>query len=184
MMYNAGVEVGHLAARVLQKRDLEKRKLHELAAEVGIDDIKPQSEVLSLLSPADAKDFSEERYELVAGKLLLYSVSDFHDGEGFTMKSTLSYGKFNTGADLGDLAAKVLKNPNLVKCGLAVLASEVGFDIKPPAGAALGGICLVPDWNATALSEEQIKYAIHDVHQYLLLNHIVESVFLWGMQEA
>lgn len=66
MMYNAGVEVGHLAARVLQKRDLETRKLHELAAEVGIDDIKPQSEVLSLLSPADAKDFSEERYELAS----------------------------------------------------------------------------------------------------------------------
>ncbi|KAM1038618.1 hypothetical protein ACFX13_034015 [Malus domestica] len=51
----------------------------------------------------------------------------------------------------------------------AVLASEVGFDIKPPAGAALGGICLVPDWNATAFSEEQIKYAIHDVYASYLI---------------
>ncbi|KAM2180088.1 hypothetical protein EV1_032907 [Malus domestica] len=67
MMYNAGVEVGHLAARVLQKRDLETHKLHELAAEVGIDGIKPQGKVLSLLSPADAKDSSEEEYK--AGKL-------------------------------------------------------------------------------------------------------------------
>ncbi|KAM2051915.1 hypothetical protein ACFX16_033478 [Malus domestica] len=67
MMYNAGVEVGHLAARVLQKRDLETHKLHELAAEVGIDGIKPQGKVLSLLSPADAKDSSDEEYK--AGKL-------------------------------------------------------------------------------------------------------------------
>ncbi|RXI01739.1 hypothetical protein DVH24_015088, partial [Malus domestica] len=60
-------------------------------------------------------------------------------------RSTLSYGKFNTGADLGDLAAKVL-----------ILRS-------------VGGICLVPDWNATAFSEEQIKYAIHDVYASYLI---------------
>ncbi|KAB2621621.1 hypothetical protein D8674_023803 [Pyrus ussuriensis x Pyrus communis] len=64
---------------------------------------------------------------------------------------------FKIGADLGDLAAKVLKKLNLARWGLAELASEVG------------GRCVVPDWNATVFSDEQIKYAIHDVYASYLI---------------
>ncbi|KAM2712973.1 hypothetical protein EV1_032910 [Malus domestica] len=85
------------------------------------------------------------------------------------LSQTLHYTKFKIGADLGDLAAKVLKKPNLATWGLAELASEVGFDINPVVGTSLGGTCVVPDWNATVFSDEQIKYAIHDVYASYLI---------------
>ncbi|CAN6724514.1 unnamed protein product [Malus baccata var. baccata] len=85
------------------------------------------------------------------------------------LSQTLHYSKFKIGADLGDLAAKVLQKPNLATWGLAQLASEVGFDIKPVVGTSLGGTCVVPDWNATVFSDEQIKYAIHDVYASYLI---------------
>ncbi|CAN6581828.1 unnamed protein product [Malus baccata var. baccata] len=85
------------------------------------------------------------------------------------LSKTLHCRKFKIGADLGDLAAKVLKKPNLATWGLAELASEVGFDIKPVEDTSLGGTCVVPDWNATVFSDEQIKYAIHDVYASYLI---------------
>ncbi|KAL6179853.1 hypothetical protein ACLB2K_046524 [Fragaria x ananassa] len=42
LMRNEGVDLGHFAARILKKPDLEKAKLAELGAEVGID-VKPLS---------------------------------------------------------------------------------------------------------------------------------------------
>uniref|UniRef100_A0A2N9G355 Uncharacterized protein n=1 Tax=Fagus sylvatica TaxID=28930 RepID=A0A2N9G355_FAGSY len=49
-----------------------------------------------------------------------------------------------TGVEVVYFAAKILKKPNIEKCGLVELASEVGMDIKEP-------IIERPDWNAIGL---------------------------------
>ncbi|XP_075657220.1 uncharacterized protein LOC142627283 [Castanea sativa] len=59
--------------------------------------------------------------------------------------------------ELGFLAAKILKKPNVENHGLAELAGEVGMDIKEP-------ISECPDWNAKVFTNEEIKYAVHNAY--------------------
>jgi hypothetical protein len=63
----------------------------------------------------------------------------------------------NTVVELGYFAAKILKKPNIKKYGLAMLASEVGMDIKEP-------IHECPNWTVEVFSQEQIKYAVHNAY--------------------
>ncbi|KAL0006259.1 hypothetical protein SO802_013820 [Lithocarpus litseifolius] len=57
---------------------------------------------------------------------------------------------FKTGVEVGLLAAKILKKPNVENYGLAPLAGEVGMDIKEP-------ISECPNWNAKVFSHEEVK---------------------------
>ena len=59
--------------------------------------------------------------------------------------------KCNTGVEVGYLAAKILKKPNVEQYGLAELVGEVGMDIKEPDSEC-------PDWNAKVFSHEDVKY--------------------------
>ncbi|KAL5783745.1 hypothetical protein ACOSP7_008774 [Xanthoceras sorbifolium] len=90
--------------------------------------------------------------------------------------------------EVRDLAAKVLKKPNLCKCGLAELLREVGVTIAV-AGTASPSSCPLPstvskvqvetaadlteitcpDWGAVAFSDEEIEYAIHDAYSCYLI---------------
>ena len=65
--------------------------------------------------------------------------------------------KCKTGVEVGFLAAKILKKPNIEMYGFAELAGEIGMAIKQP-------ICECPDWNAKVFSHEEIKYAIHNAY--------------------
>lgn len=88
--------------------------------------------------------------------------------------------------EVGDLAARVLKKPNLSKCGLEELhkqvsSSTVATDLpvrsgppKPDSKASVstaalpgtsggvGGAC--PNWKAMVFTDEEIKYVIHDAY--------------------
>ncbi|KAL4636604.1 hypothetical protein ACB092_03G020900 [Castanea dentata] len=73
-----------------------------------------------------------------------------------------------TGVELGHLAARVLKKPNLDGCVLVELASEVGVYYEEPKGVTFS------DWGARVFSHEQVKYAIHDAYaSYLIGNHLL-----------
>ncbi|KAL5850892.1 hypothetical protein ACOSQ4_008905 [Xanthoceras sorbifolium] len=108
-------------------------------------------------------------------------------------RSSISLGGI---VEVRDLAAKVLKKPNLSKCGLADLHREVGVTIAV-AGTASPSSCpppstvskvkvetaakvkvetaanlpeiACPDWGAVAFSDEEIKYAIHDAYTCYLI---------------
>ena len=67
-----------------------------------------------------------------------------------------------TGVEVGHLAARILKKPNIENYGLAKLACEVGMNIKEPIGES-------PNWNARVFSEEQIKYAMHNAYTSFLI---------------
>nr|POF00845.1 hypothetical protein CFP56_73040 [Quercus suber] len=62
-----------------------------------------------------------------------------------------------TGVEVGFLAAKILKKPNVENYGLAELADEVGMDMEEP-------ISECPDWNAKVFSDEDVKYAVHNAY--------------------
>ena len=64
---------------------------------------------------------------------------------------------WNTVVELGYFAAKILKKRNIKKYGLAMLASEVGMDIKEP-------ILEYPNWTVEVFSQEEIKYAVHNAY--------------------
>uniref|UniRef100_A0A2N9FJW8 3'-5' exonuclease domain-containing protein n=1 Tax=Fagus sylvatica TaxID=28930 RepID=A0A2N9FJW8_FAGSY len=73
-----------------------------------------------------------------------------------------------TGVELGHLAARVLKKPNLDECGLVELASEVGVYYEEPKSVTFS------DWGARVFSNEQVKYAIHDAYaSYLIANNLL-----------
>ena len=75
--------------------------------------------------------------------------------------------KCKTGVEVGFLAAKILKKPNIEKYGFAELAGEIGMDIKLPIGEC-------PDWNAKVFSHEEIKYAIHNAYtSYVIGNKLL-----------
>ncbi|KAK3199684.1 hypothetical protein Dsin_023099 [Dipteronia sinensis] len=59
--------------------------------------------------------------------------------------------------ELNELAARVLKKPDLSTYGLAELASEVGIDVKPAGTKA-------PNWKSIVFSNEEIKFAILDAY--------------------
>ena len=73
-----------------------------------------------------------------------------------------------TGVELGHLAARVLKKPNLDECGLVELASEVGVYYEEPKSVTFS------DWDARVFSNEQVKYAIHDAYaSNLIANNLL-----------
>ena len=69
-----------------------------------------------------------------------------------------------TGVEVGFLAAKILKKPNVENYGLAELAGEVGLDIKEPIGEC-------PDWNAKVFSHEEVKYAVHNAYTSFVIGN-------------
>ncbi|KAM1525825.1 hypothetical protein ACFX10_010244 [Malus domestica] len=83
------------------------------------------------------------------------------------------------GVELGHLVARVLKKPNLEMCSqVVVLGGEVGLDIKPPTplGAEASGVgassSREPSWSGKVVfSEEEVKYAIHDVYASFLIGN-------------
>ncbi|XP_050273712.1 uncharacterized protein LOC126716772 isoform X2 [Quercus robur] len=76
----------------------------------------------------------------------------------------------NTGVEVGFLAAKILKKPNVENYGLAELAGEVGMDIKEPIGEC-------PDWNAKVFSHEDVKYALHNAYtSYVIGNKVLDML--------
>ena len=73
--------------------------------------------------------------------------------------------------EVGQLAARVLKKPNLSKCGLEELDKEIRQTVKDskanvatslPGTGAEAATC--PNWKAMVFSDEEIKYAIHDAY--------------------
>ncbi|KAI8024236.1 hypothetical protein LOK49_LG03G03488 [Camellia lanceoleosa] len=72
-----------------------------------------------------------------------------------------------SGIEVSELAAKILKKPNLLGVGLARLADEVGIPrVESP---SLGSF----DWGAKVFSDEQIKYAIQDVYACSLIGSML-----------
>ncbi|KAK0599859.1 hypothetical protein LWI29_009251 [Acer saccharum] len=61
-----------------------------------------------------------------------------------------------TGVDLGDFAARVLKNPNLCKCGIKDLYRELGINTVTVTGLPER----TPDWSAKIFKDDEIKSAI------------------------
>ena len=77
---------------------------------------------------------------------------------------------FKTGVEVGFLAAKILKKPNVENYGLAELSGEVGLDIKEP-------ISECPDWNAKVFSHEEVKYAVHNAYtSYVIGNKLLDML--------
>ncbi|KAM4108079.1 hypothetical protein ACB094_03G017900 [Castanea mollissima] len=77
---------------------------------------------------------------------------------------------FKTGVEVGFLAAKILKKPNVENHGLAELAGEVGMDIKEPIGEC-------PDWNAKVFSNEEVKHAVHNAYtSYVIGNKLFDML--------
>ena len=75
-----------------------------------------------------------------------------------------------TGVEVGFLAAKIMKKPNVENHGLAELAGEVGMDIKEP-------IVECPDWNAKVFSNEEVKYAVHNAYtSYVIGNKLLDML--------
>ena len=75
-----------------------------------------------------------------------------------------------TGVEVGYLAAKILKKPNVEQYGFAELAGEVGMDIKEP-------ISECPDWNAKVFSHEDVKYALHNAYtSYVIGNKLLDML--------
>ena len=75
-----------------------------------------------------------------------------------------------TGVEIGYLAAKIMRKPDIENNGLEELAGEVGMDIKQPSGKC-------PDWNAELFSDEEIKYAMHNAYtSYVIGNKLYGMV--------
>jgi len=78
--------------------------------------------------------------------------------------------KCDSGVEVGYLAAKILKKPNVEQYGLAELAGEVEMDIKEP-------ISECPDWNAKVFSHEDVKYALHNAYtSYVIGNKFLDML--------
>ena len=81
----------------------------------------------------------------------------------------LQYDDIHCGAgiDVGYLAARIWKEPNIERYGLVELAGEVGMNIKEPIGEC-------PDWNDSVFSDEQMKYAVHNAYtSYVIGNKLL-----------
>ncbi|KAL5853815.1 hypothetical protein ACOSQ3_008933 [Xanthoceras sorbifolium] len=81
--------------------------------------------------------------------------------------------------ELGELAVRVLKKPNLSTCGLADLAREVGIDAE--ASSSSTGSSSAPgssnayNWKSIAFTDQQIKDAIQDAYTtYLVGDKLLE----------
>ncbi|KAL5853814.1 hypothetical protein ACOSQ3_008932 [Xanthoceras sorbifolium] len=72
--------------------------------------------------------------------------------------------------ELGELAVRVLKKPNLSTCGLADLAREVGVNASAPRSYA-------HNWKSIVFTDQQIKDAILDAYTtYLVGDKLLEMV--------
>ncbi|KAL5783732.1 hypothetical protein ACOSP7_008761 [Xanthoceras sorbifolium] len=72
--------------------------------------------------------------------------------------------------ELGELAVRVLKKPNLSTCGLADLAREVGVNASAPRSYA-------HNWKSIVFTAQQIKDAIQDAYTtYLVGDKLLEMV--------
>ncbi|KAL5850876.1 hypothetical protein ACOSQ4_008889 [Xanthoceras sorbifolium] len=82
--------------------------------------------------------------------------------------------------ELGELAVRVLKNPNLSTCGLADLAREVGVnaaDASSRGSSAAAGSTNAPNWKSIAFTDQQIKDAIQDAYTtYLVGDKLLEMI--------
>nr|XP_023898589.1 uncharacterized protein LOC112010477 [Quercus suber] len=97
------------------------------------------------------------------GNFYFYAYGKYFRKYTFRVQQRLSV---NTGVEIGFLAAKILKKPNVENYGLAELAGEVGMDIKEPIGEC-------PDWNAKVFSDEEVKYAVHNAYtSYVIGNKL------------
>ncbi|KAL5786667.1 hypothetical protein ACOSQ2_009059 [Xanthoceras sorbifolium] len=92
--------------------------------------------------------------------------------------SSCNYLSLSNVFEVRDLAARVLKKPNLFKCRLQELDNEVR---NTASAAALSDSCPQPDfkasvlgtgtgfscpnWDAMVFSDEEMKYAIHDAYK-------------------
>lgn len=80
-----------------------------------------------------------------------------------------------TGVELGDLAAKVLKQPHIRSYGLAKLGREVGVHSVGSGlltyGYAPGSCCGNANASAGAFSNDQIKYMIHEAYAYYVVGN-------------
>ncbi|KAL5783749.1 hypothetical protein ACOSP7_008778 [Xanthoceras sorbifolium] len=148
-------------------------------------------------TPSSLRKFFEDESINFVGNGIRYKVPSLTlDNNNWLTKTTNVHGKQVVVSislwrivEVHDLAAKVLKKPNLCKCGLADLQSEVGITIAVAAGTASPSSCLppssvskvkvkkaaiflviaCPDWSAVAFSDEEIKYAIHDAYTCYLI---------------
>ena len=78
-----------------------------------------------------------------------------------------------TGIDVGDLAAVLMKKPNIENYKLAELAGEIGMDIKEPIDEKRDGEW--PHRNALCFSKEKIKNAMHEVYtSYVIGNKLLD----------
>ena len=74
-----------------------------------------------------------------------------------------------TGVEVVYFATKILKKPNIEKCGLVEFASEIGMDIKEP-------IIECPDWNSVGFSQEHIKYAVHNAYTCYVIGNKLSNM--------
>ncbi|PON69648.1 hypothetical protein PanWU01x14_087710 [Parasponia andersonii] len=70
--------------------------------------------------------------------------------------------------ELGNLADRVLRNPNLKLRATTVeqLAAEVGFDVNPAQGH---GITF--KWSDHVFSEAQMKYVVHSLYHFFHISN-------------
>ncbi|GKV01407.1 hypothetical protein SLEP1_g13961 [Rubroshorea leprosula] len=152
-------------------------------------DVKTLNDVARLLTLYAGTEFliiqlhSFDSYPLLLGDLFSQATVCF---VGVRMSDILSYsinikGKIikisaecNTGVELGYLAARVLKNPDLIQeHGLKKLAQAVGVTLKQSTFSATK----TPAWSARVFSAEQIKLAIHDAYMaYLIGSKLLEKI--------
>jgi hypothetical protein len=80
-----------------------------------------------------------------------------------------------TGVELGHLAARVLKKPNLDDgCDLVELASEVGLFYGEPKS-----VDTFSDWTARVFTHEQVKHAIYDAYaSYRIADSLLGLLYL------
>ncbi|KAK3199807.1 hypothetical protein Dsin_023222 [Dipteronia sinensis] len=119
---------------------------------------------------ANLKDFPSSIINLLADKKICFV--------GFGMYS--KFEKLCNVAEVGQLAARVLKKPNLSKWGLEELDKEVRktvtdkevrktvteskADVATSLPGTGAGAASCPNWKAMVFSDEEMKYAIHDAY--------------------
>ncbi|KAL0006255.1 hypothetical protein SO802_013816 [Lithocarpus litseifolius] len=99
---------------------------------------------------------------------MLRYANDFHCSSSTRESYTMCY----TGIDVGDLAAMLMKKPNIENYKLAELAGEIGMDIKEPIDEKRDGEW--PHRNALFFSKEKIKNAMHEVYTFIIGNKLLD----------
>ncbi|GKV01406.1 hypothetical protein SLEP1_g13960 [Rubroshorea leprosula] len=116
--------------------------------------------------------FSQEDFCFVSARMSLILRSSIT----FKLGQILKIGAAcKNGIDLGYMAARVLKNPDLIQeRSLEKLAEAAGVTLKQP---TLFGT-KTPAWSARVFTAEQIKLAIHDAYaEYLIGFKLLEKIY-------